>query len=144
MCHGSYWQRAVDVLLAQVDVAVLDLSGFTDRNAGTAYELQRVIDRFPIERTVIMCDPQSSTKLIAAALQNAWSRMDAASPNAIGGPRVATIVETDRFWRRSPSNDNGMDDVRLVSVRRHSRRLAAATQLATEHEWSRSRPTTHP
>lgn len=144
MCHGSYWQRAVDVLLAQVDVAVLDLSGFTDRNAGTAYELQRVIDRFPIERTVIMCDPQSSTKLIAAALQNAWSRMDAASPNAIGGPRVATIVETDRFWRRSSSNDNGMDDVRLVSVRRHSRRLAAATQLATEHEWSRSRPATHP
>ena len=34
-------------LLRYVDLVVLDLSGFTTRNLGTGYELQRVIDLFP-------------------------------------------------------------------------------------------------
>ena len=50
MCHDAIWKRAVDVLLARVDVVVLDLSGYHREHVGTGYELQRVVDRFPIER----------------------------------------------------------------------------------------------
>ena len=50
LCHGSFWKAAVDLLLARMDLVALDLAGYRPEHAGTRYELQRVIDRYPIDR----------------------------------------------------------------------------------------------
>lgn len=127
LCHGEYWQRAVDVLLAHAGLVVLDLSGFTDRNAGTAYELQRVIDRVPIERIIVLCDEGSSKRFVERAILGAWSQMSATSPNASPHPRLAVVGITDHYrGSRSQGGNQQIDRVRLVSHRRQSRRLATA------------------
>jgi hypothetical protein len=40
----------VHLLLARVDLVVLDLSGYRPANSGTQFGLQRVIDWVPVDR----------------------------------------------------------------------------------------------
>lgn len=95
LCHVSFWQAAVDMLLSRVDYVVLDLAGYVPANAGTRFELQRVIDRFPITEVVFLCDDKSDRAFLKAQVLHHWSRMDSRSPNAGTTPRVARIAVTD-------------------------------------------------
>lgn len=95
LCHVSFWQSAVDMLLSRVDYVVLDLAGYLPANAGTRFELQRVIDRFPIARVIFICDKQSDRAFLTAQMRYHWSRMDIRSPNSGTAPRTARIAVTD-------------------------------------------------
>jgi hypothetical protein len=156
LCHGSYWKAAVDVLLDRVDLVALDLSGFRPENLGTQYELQRVVDRFPIERVVFLADPYSKTKFLDEQVRLAWSQMAAGSPNAVPEPKLAMVAIVDSFATRvrttgSPGPAGGMQaggapgmagatpagfqgqgqtvvSVRLEARRKETRRVAAMAQ----------------
>ncbi|WP_031172726.1 hypothetical protein [Streptosporangium roseum] len=91
LCHGAYWKRAVDTLLDLADLVVIDLSGFQRENIGTGYELQRVIDRYPIHRVVVLADTGSDTRYLATHIRHAWSRMAPDSPNAGDGTRSLLV-----------------------------------------------------
>jgi hypothetical protein len=71
LCANSTWRAAVDRLLDTADLVVLDLSGYTDRRAGTRYELQRVLDRVPAERLIMLADPKSKNKILEEAIADA-------------------------------------------------------------------------
>ncbi|MEU2039054.1 hypothetical protein [Nocardia niwae] len=94
LCHVSFWQTAVDMLLSRVDYVVLDLAGYVPANAGTRFELQRVIDRFPITKVVFLCDDQSDRTFLKAQVLHHWSRMDSRSPNSGTTARIARIAVT--------------------------------------------------
>ncbi|MGW4091474.1 hypothetical protein ACWEH3_16665 [Nocardia sp. NPDC004718] len=94
LCHVSFWQAAVDTLLSRVDYVVLDLAGYVPANAGTRFELQRVIDRFPIAKVIFLCDKQSDRAFLKAQVLYHWSRMDSRSPNSGTTPRTARIAVT--------------------------------------------------
>jgi hypothetical protein len=133
LCHGAFWKAAIDMLLARMDLVVLDLSGFRPQNVGTGYEVQRVIDRFPIEGVVFLADQRSNGKFLTAQLQQSWAQMASGSPNATREPRVAMIVVTD-YYARSQSQAGGQGgqasnvQVRLVARRSQTRRVAAMAQ----------------
>ncbi len=88
LCHTTFWRTALDSLLARADVALLDLSGYQQANTGTAYELQRVVDTFPVQRCAVLLDHRSDLLFLTAQIRHAWLRMDPMSPNR----RVATGV----------------------------------------------------
>ena len=48
---------------------MIDLTGFGLENTGTAYELQRVIDRFPVERVTLLAAPTSDRPFLAAQIR---------------------------------------------------------------------------
>jgi hypothetical protein len=94
LCHDSFWKAAVDVLLDRADVVVLDLSGYHWDNLGTGYELQRVIDRFPIERCVFMAAAMNTDKaFLEAQIRRAWSQMAGGSPNGGDAPRQVIVAQ---------------------------------------------------
>jgi hypothetical protein len=130
LCHGTYWKAAVDTILEQVDLVVLDLSGYQAKNAGTRYELQRVVDRIPVERVVFLADQRSKKRFINAELQRAWSQMAPNSPNAGAGARWVLVAITDYYRSSHQQTSSGTDQVyvRLVSSRRQTRKLAVAAQ----------------
>jgi hypothetical protein len=141
LCHGTIWKSAVDELLRFVDLVALDLSGFTPRNLGTGYELQRVIDCFPIERVVFLADTFSDRNFLHTLVLDAWRRMADGSPNSGTRPRTAYLAITDHYSRTQPAQvavptagggqvmvPQGSEQVRLVANRRESRRLAFAIQ----------------
>jgi hypothetical protein len=93
LCHDSFWKAAVDILLERADIVLLDLSGYHWDNLGTGYELQRVIDRFPIERCVFLADPTHTDRpFLESQIQRAWSQMAAGSPNAGEAPRQVIVA----------------------------------------------------
>lgn len=139
LCHGGFWRVAVDTLLERVDLVVLDLSGFRPENAGTRYELQRVVDRFPIERVVFLVDPQSNQRFLTTQIHEAWSLMAEGSPNAVAEPKQALVAVTDHFHAESSTqSDSSLTNTRLEARRPETRRIAAAAQLRVEHVQSAS------
>ncbi|HTH05951.1 MAG TPA: hypothetical protein VL916_08775, partial [Ilumatobacteraceae bacterium] len=92
LCHGTFWRSAVDLLLERMDFVFIDLTGFVRTNKGTAWEVQRVIDRFPIERVWLLAARGSDDKFLAAQVTAMWRQMDPTSPNAGPDPKVIDIV----------------------------------------------------
>lgn len=129
LCHGSFWQTAVTQLLAKMDLVALDLSGFTEANAGTRFEIQRVVNTFPIERVVFLADANTNEKFIAAQLRAIWSQMAAGSPNATPGTRTAVIAVTD-FFVKPMSDDGPLDrsNIQLRSRRSQTRQVVLNAQ----------------
>ena len=107
LCHDSFWKSALDVLLERVDVVVLDLSGYQRKNLGTGYELQRVVDRFPIRRCIVLADPLSDEEFLDAQIRQAWSRMADGSPNAGERPRSVLVARTGRRARSAQASSPG-------------------------------------
>jgi hypothetical protein len=140
LCHGQFWKAAVDVLLDRVDLVVLDLSGFTPRNRGTRYELQRVVDRFPVECVVFLADQHSDQRFLMEAITESWHAMAAGSPNAGTQARTAVVAVTDRFVSSSDSNSS-TTRVQLVAYRPETRRLATMAQDRVEQARHRARAT---
>jgi hypothetical protein len=94
LCHSSFWKSAVDLLLARVDLVALDLSGYQSEQTGTRYELQRVIDRFPIDHVILLAEMTSDRPFLTAQVQAAWAQMAEGSPNS-GSGRRTVHVEVD-------------------------------------------------
>lgn len=131
LCHGTFWKAAVDELLRRVDLVALDLSGYAQKNAGTRHELQRVVDRVPIERAIFLADPYSKRSFLENELQHAWAQMAPGSPNATGVPKTALIAVTDYMRKTVTQNEHGQTtrvDYRLYARRRQTRRVVAAAQ----------------
>jgi len=68
LCAPQAWQDAVRELLPQADVVLMDLRGFTAANEGCAYELQLLLEQFPLERAVVLVDETTDKKALKAAL----------------------------------------------------------------------------
>jgi hypothetical protein len=135
LCHGTYWRSAVDTILERTDLVVLDLSGYTDKHAGTRYELQRVVDRVPVERVVFLADGRSSRRVLRRELNAAWAQMSPRSPNATVQPKRVIVAITDYYQRSQSQAANGQTTevhVRLVARRSQTRRLAAMAQHRVE------------
>ena len=126
LCHGRIWKPSVDMLLDRADLVVLDLSGMMPGNAGTRYEIQRVIDRIPIERVIFLADRRSDRDYLHDEIGRAWSQMAFGSPNSGTGPRVARLAVTDSYRQiQQQQGESTYIYYRLVARRWQSRRLAA-------------------
>lgn len=92
LCHGSFWQQAVEMLLVRMDLIVIDLTGYVPANAGTRFELQRTIDLCPVSRITLLADHASDRRFLAAQVHEAWVGMAEGSPNAGSGRRTLPIL----------------------------------------------------
>jgi len=92
LCHGGFWKPAVDLLLARMDFVALDLCGYRPEHAGTRYELQRVIDRYPIDRVTLLAETASDRLFLTAQVKAAWAQMADGSPNAGTGRSTAHVI----------------------------------------------------
>ncbi|MGI9000153.1 MAG: hypothetical protein ACR2GH_00645 [Pseudonocardia sp.] len=133
ICHGSFWRSAIDELLGRADLVVLDLSGYRERNAGTQYELRRIVDTVPIDRALLLADPRSNKRFLCEQVALAWEDMAATSPNA-RDRRSEVVVElaiTDYFVQvdqQSAGGASGQTRLELRSSRRQTRWLLARAQ----------------
>jgi pSer/pThr/pTyr-binding forkhead associated (FHA) protein len=153
LCHGAIWKTAVELLLDRADLVVLDMSGFMPGNLGVRYELQRVIDRVPIERVILLADRRSDRNFLRDQIRHAWEQMEEGSPNSGPQPRVARLAVTDTYRKirqvqgqPGPPGQPGQTGqtthirVKLTARRSQSRRLAADAPAARQ----RLRPSREP
>jgi hypothetical protein len=81
-CDDDAWRPAVGRLMAQSEVVVMDLRGFSAANRGCIFELQALIDRVPLDRLVVLIDGATDVAALRRSLLELWPGMSAASPNA--------------------------------------------------------------
>lgn len=81
LCNDAVWQLALDTLLNDSDVVLMDLRGFSPANQGAAYEIRRLIDRVPADRFVILADQSTRVDFLTTSLRQAWEAMAVDSPN---------------------------------------------------------------
>jgi len=68
-CQTDTWQAAVVELMDRADVVLMDLSRFTDRRAGCAFELQQLAARLDSRRLVLLTDNTTDQALVATHLK---------------------------------------------------------------------------
>ena len=136
-CHADFWQTALDHLLARADLVVLDLSGYRTKNKGTQYELQRIVDTYPVSRVVLLADPWSNVRYLEGEVRAAWQRMDVRSPNARLGSQTVPLALTDYYLEveTQPAGRGGPAPTQtlLKASRAQSRWLLARAHRVLEH-----------
>lgn len=81
LCSDSVWKRALDAVLQDTHVILMDLRGFSPGNQGATYELGQLIDRFPAPRFVLLADETTDLEFLQATLRHSWEAMAIDSPN---------------------------------------------------------------
>ena len=110
-CNNATWKEALQCLLDQADVVVMDLSGLSEQNRGAAYELGKLVNEVPLNRVVLLYDDTTDLSVFKDILMQACKGMAADSPNRqsggfrvrafyLGGPTGRAPNESVYDWKR--------------------------------------------
>ncbi len=93
MCYDNTWQATVAEMVNKADVVLMDLRGFSEKKKGCEYEIDYLMDNFPIERVVFMINPNDDHEFIVRTLAERWKYLRKHSPNldSPGGERDHTV-----------------------------------------------------
>ena len=74
-CAGDIWRSAVQALMADAHVVVMDLRSFGHQNQGCAFELQTLLDVVPLERLVLLVDGTTELPFLKQVLDTRWQEL---------------------------------------------------------------------
>jgi hypothetical protein len=76
-------------LVAETDLALVDLRGFAPRHAGAAFEIKALLDAVRLERIVILVDDGTDEAYLRQVIHDGWAEIGVDSPNrALSLPRL--------------------------------------------------------
>jgi hypothetical protein len=151
-CSNATWQEALQHLLDQADVVVMDLSGLSEQNRGVAYELEKLINEIALNRVVLLFDDSTDLKVLRDILAHAFENVAGDSPNRLeteirvrmfdmGGATARKADESAYDWkRRTRARMNERQLVELLFDAAQPARAAAAINPKRDRmviQWSR-------
>jgi hypothetical protein len=80
-CHDDTWKFVLDRLVRDSDAVLMDLRGFSPQNAGCVFEIEELINVFPIGRAVFIVDDTTDKSFLSATVKQALGKMSSTSPN---------------------------------------------------------------
>ena len=80
-CYADTWQPTMTKLAAGTDAVLMDLRSFSPSNQGCIFELRQLLDSVPLDRVALLIDDSTDRVFLETVLQEAWQRVDTASPN---------------------------------------------------------------
>src|SRR5215469_4894754 len=80
-CHDDSWKFVLDRLVRDTDAVLMDLRGFSPQNAGCVFEIEELINVFPIGRAVFIVDDTTDKSFLSATVKQALDKMGSTSPN---------------------------------------------------------------
>lgn len=80
-CRDDSWKPALARLVDSSDAVLMDLRGFSDRNAGCRYELEALVDMAPLAKVVLVTDRTTRADFLDEVVRGAWRRLRPDSPN---------------------------------------------------------------
>jgi hypothetical protein len=107
-CHLDTWQMTVASLAKQADVVLMDLRGFTSAHRGCVFEIEMLLDSFPVNRIVFLID------------------------NSTDQVNLEETLRLVNRGRTSPAEDAGMNQIALVQAASDSRTIDCLLHLLCE------------
>jgi hypothetical protein len=128
LCHDRVWKMALDRLLSDSSLVLMNLSGLSKSNRGCLYELDLIFHRVRLSRVVFLIDQQTEFGDVEALMQDVWQRLAADSLNRLGQRPTVWVVqlatsmaelEERKNWTVSSGSDS--EDVTLQAAQAMSR-----------------------
>ena len=67
-CYDDTWKMVLSRLVHESDAVLMDLRGFSRRNAGCVFELHELVRLVPLDRVVFVVDRRTDETLLAETL----------------------------------------------------------------------------
>ncbi len=115
-CYEDIWRMVLSRLVSESDVVLMDIRGFSSKNAGAAYEIEELINVVPLERVVFVFDETTDEQYLRQIVRQTWNRMRPTSPNR------ASVPEQLRLFRLTGSRSGELQQLLRV--------LSDATEIA--------------
>lgn len=103
-CFSNVWRYAVERLVPQADVALMDLRGFSRTHLGCVFELTQLLNLLPLARIVLLADTQTDREALWEVIQDAWTNLSPASPNRSNPAPQLEILNLRRFSEAARKN----------------------------------------
>jgi hypothetical protein len=71
-CANTTWQQTFLAMIERAGAVLLDLREYTEKRAGTRFELQELLRRVPLERVLLLTDEAGDAPQLRAAIAEAW------------------------------------------------------------------------
>ena len=91
-CHADTWEAALRRLVDEGDAVLMDLRSFSRTNRGCTHELQHLVQHVSVDRWVLIVDTTTDRPLLERTVQDAWTELPDASPNARRSPAEMTVI----------------------------------------------------
>jgi hypothetical protein len=91
-CHDDTWRMVLSRLVGESDAVLMDLRGFSQRNAGCQYEIEELLNLADLHRVVLVMDDTTDSAFLERTAHQAWNRLRTTSPNRRGAPGTLTAL----------------------------------------------------
>ena len=93
VCTDAIWKMALDRLLSDSAIVLMNLSGLSDNNRGCLYEIELLFDRVALSRVVFLIDKTTDVGHVKKVMEDVWQRLNVDSVNRFGPVTVVWIVQ---------------------------------------------------
>jgi hypothetical protein len=80
-CYADTWQLVLGRLVEASDVVLMDVRGFSPRNAGCIFEISELINVMPLGQVLFIIDGTTDETFLRQTIEQAWNHMKPTSPN---------------------------------------------------------------
>jgi hypothetical protein len=102
-CFDDTWMSAVQSMLTQNAIVLMDLRGFGPQRKGCIYELGVLRDNMSIESVVFLVDGTTDLEFLKSTLNQLWKTVANDSPNSIKGRVDSAKQQQVTIFRMSDS-----------------------------------------
>ena len=92
-CHDDTWKLTLARLADESDAVLMDLSGFSQKNAGCVAEINELFNLVPLRRLVFAVDETTEQPFLRQTMQQAWAQLKDRSPNHRLSTGQVSLVE---------------------------------------------------
>ncbi len=92
-CYGDTWQMVLNRLQNTCDVILMDLRGFSPKNAGCIFEINTLIDHLPLDQVIFTVDDTTNRNFLQTVIKSAWEKVANDSPNRLVDDPILTLFE---------------------------------------------------
>ena len=82
-CYDDTWRMVLSRLVLESDVVLMDVRGFSSRNAGCIFEITELINVMPLGQVLFIMDGTTDEAFLRQNLKQAWENMKSTSPNRL-------------------------------------------------------------
>ena len=80
-CYDDTWRMVLSRLVLESNVVLMDVRGFSSRNAGCIFEISELINVMPLGQVLFIVDGTTDEAFLRQIVKQAWENMKSTSPN---------------------------------------------------------------
>jgi hypothetical protein len=100
-CYDDTWQMVLSRLVNESDIVLMDVRGFSSRNAGCIFEINELINVMPLGQVLFIIDGTTDEAFLRQILRQAWENMKSTSPNQLSPSGPLRIFHLDSLQDQS-------------------------------------------